>query len=58
MARTYRIPLEKIIYEMSLLNVNLYMAVIPPLVTDKKDAVYDMRDQRNKGILRELIENS
>lgn len=58
MARTYRIPLDKIIYEMSLLNVNLYMAVIPPLVTDKKDAVYDMRDPRNKGILRELIENS
>lgn len=57
-SRTYRIPFEKIIYEMSLVNVNLYMAVIPPLTTDKKDAVYDMDDPRNKGILREIIENS
>ena len=58
MSRTYRIPFETIIYGMNLQNVNLYMAVIPPLITDKKDAVYDMRDPRNQDVLAGLIEKS
>ena len=58
MSRTYRIPFEKVVYEMSLQNVNLYMAVIPPLTADKKDAVYDMRDPRNQDVLRKMIDNS